>query len=435
MERLRSFHPRMESLETRLNFSGFSSLGVTSLIESAAGGSDSDLVLASATVSWTASTTDNWIHTSSSGMGNGLATFTFDANSGATRTGTLTIAGQTLTVTEAGSGYEAAGSVTLASSGIPGNFSGFTPYNMATDSSGNIFFANYTANDITEWNPTTQTLTNVVSSGLSNPGGVAVDSSGNLYIADTGHNAIKEWNATTQTLTTVISSGLNKPNGVAVDSSGNLYIADTNNGVIREWNASTGIVTPVVSTPDPIDVVLDGAGNLYYGSYQAQTVSEWNVSNQSATTLFSLQGQPMGLAVDGAGNVYAACSYQMVEWHPSTQTVTTIEPTRYGVLPDVAVDGSGNIYYVYNNYTGSDSSRRWAKAPGCRPVAKALRRIHIHSPRYARRSRPRMPTAMPTRSSSIRRCSPAARKPSRCRSQGVQLPVRVISALRGTSTS
>ena len=33
--------------------------------------------------------------------------FSFDANPGATRTGTLTIAGQTLTVTQAGSTYVA----------------------------------------------------------------------------------------------------------------------------------------------------------------------------------------------------------------------------------------------------------------------------------------------------------------------------------------
>ena len=53
-----------------------------------------------------------WLHTSASGTGNGVASFTFDANTGATRTGTLTIAGLTLSVTQAGSGYVAANAVT-----------------------------------------------------------------------------------------------------------------------------------------------------------------------------------------------------------------------------------------------------------------------------------------------------------------------------------
>ena len=57
--------------------------------------------------SWTATANASWLHTTSSGTGNGLAIFTFDANSGATRSGTLTIAGLTLTVTQAGSSYVA----------------------------------------------------------------------------------------------------------------------------------------------------------------------------------------------------------------------------------------------------------------------------------------------------------------------------------------
>ena len=53
-----------------------------------------------------------------SGTGSTNVVFSYDANPGATRTGTLTIAGQTLTVTQAGSTYVAAGPVTtLVSSG------------------------------------------------------------------------------------------------------------------------------------------------------------------------------------------------------------------------------------------------------------------------------------------------------------------------------
>ena len=59
---------------------------------------------------WTATANDSWLHLSAanqSGAGSANVIFTFDANPGATRTGTLTIAGQTLTVTQAGSTYVA----------------------------------------------------------------------------------------------------------------------------------------------------------------------------------------------------------------------------------------------------------------------------------------------------------------------------------------
>ena len=107
----------------------------------------------------------------------------------------MTIAGKTLTVTQAGAGYIAAGPTTLASS------------------------------------------------ILNLPTGIAVDGAGNVYIADTWHSAIEEWNAATGTVTTLVSAGLSYPNSVAVDNVGNVYIADTDNNAIKEWHAATGTVT------------------------------------------------------------------------------------------------------------------------------------------------------------------------------------------------
>ena len=86
-------------------------LATYALLEGPASGTDSDIVVAG--VSWSATSNAAWVHTTSSGTGNGLAIFSFDANSGATRSGTLTIGGLTLTVTQAGSGYVAANPVTL----------------------------------------------------------------------------------------------------------------------------------------------------------------------------------------------------------------------------------------------------------------------------------------------------------------------------------
>ena len=75
------------------------SLGTTNLLEGPAAGSDS--VVLKANSSWTAATNATWLHLSAanqSGPGSTNVVFTFDANSGATRTGTLTIAGQTVTI-------------------------------------------------------------------------------------------------------------------------------------------------------------------------------------------------------------------------------------------------------------------------------------------------------------------------------------------------
>src|SRR5262249_53149049 len=60
-------------------------LASSALLEGPGAGSDAVLVSAA---SWTATANAAWLHTTASGTGNGLASFTFDANTGATRSGT-----------------------------------------------------------------------------------------------------------------------------------------------------------------------------------------------------------------------------------------------------------------------------------------------------------------------------------------------------------
>src|ERR1035438_1754497 len=85
------------------------SLGTTNLLEAPAAGSDSVVLsVTPPSATWTAKTNAAWLYLSAdnqSGAGSANVVFTFDANLGETRTGTLTIAGQTLTVTQAGSTY------------------------------------------------------------------------------------------------------------------------------------------------------------------------------------------------------------------------------------------------------------------------------------------------------------------------------------------
>jgi hypothetical protein len=166
-------------------------LGTTNRLEGPGAGSDS--VVLSANTTWTASTSTDWLHLSAanqSGPGSTNVVFTFDANSGTTRTGTLIIAGQTVTVTQAGATYVAA-------------------------------------------NP----VTTLVSSGLSSPSGVAVDGAVNVYIADTYNNAVKKWSPANNGVTTLGASGLYNLLGVAVDSTGNVYIADRSNNKVEKWGS------------------------------------------------------------------------------------------------------------------------------------------------------------------------------------------------------
>jgi hypothetical protein len=85
---------------------GCSAFGIDPTAQSfgAGGGTGGPIaVTAGAACSWTATTNDSWITITSgaSGTGSGTVGFVVDANTAAARTGTLTIAGQTFTVSQA----------------------------------------------------------------------------------------------------------------------------------------------------------------------------------------------------------------------------------------------------------------------------------------------------------------------------------------------
>ncbi len=76
------------------------SLSSTSQNFGSAGGSGSFTVTTSAGCAWSAVSSVPWITTSSSGSGNGTVNFTVASNTGSARTGTITVGGQTFTVSQ-----------------------------------------------------------------------------------------------------------------------------------------------------------------------------------------------------------------------------------------------------------------------------------------------------------------------------------------------
>jgi hypothetical protein len=127
------------------------------------------------------------------------------------------------------------------------------------------------------------------------PAGVALDSMGNVYVADMDNDAIRMVSPAGVVTTVAGSHGVqgyldatgtaaqfSHPRGVTVDGNGNIYVADTGNEVIRKITA--GAVTTVAGDPG-VSGSADGTG---------------------ATARFHV---PVGLAIDGRGNIYVADSY------------------------------------------------------------------------------------------------------------------------------
>jgi len=176
------------------------------------------------------------------------------------------------------------------------------------------------------------------------PSGLAVDRAGNLYIADAKNDRVRrvtpEGVITTVAGTTRGNSGdggpataarLETPSGIAIDSAGNIYIADTNNCTVRKINPA-GIITKVAGRDRDCRLTGDG------GPATAATLA-----------------MPMGVAVDGAGNLFIADTRNdVVRKVTPAGIISTVAGVENPFGPDsearlsypsgVAVDSAGNLY-------------------------------------------------------------------------------------------
>jgi len=235
---------------------------------------------------------------------------------------------------------------TLAGSGKPGKEDGDgtaasfnTPFDVAVDSEGTVYVADFTNNLIRKITHAGAVTTLTESSGTAATFGgpkVAVDSAGTVYVADAGKNLIRKITPS-GVITTLAGSG--KPgkadgtgteasfeglSGITVDSAGTVYVTDSTNKLIRKITAD-GIVTTLAGTAAsfsvPLGIAVDSAGNVYVADFWDQLIRKITPAGVVTTlagsgklgkddgtgTAASFHG-PIGVAVDSKGTVYVADS-------------------------------------------------------------------------------------------------------------------------------
>jgi len=344
------------SAKAALTIDGYS-LGAAALWEGPGAGADSVvLAVTPGTLSWTNTANSSWLHltaTNQSGVGSTNIIFNFDANPGATRSGSLSIAGQALTVTQAGSSYVAAGILTTLSSNQY-----YRPSGMAVDASGDVYWSavtgvdpTYGSSEIFKWSKVSNTVTRVLSTGMDNPEALAFDTAGNLYVTEVARNAIGQLALGQSALAPLISTGLVGPYGVAVDDAANVYIADTFNNALKKWTPTRNAVQTLAGFfSQPMGVAVDAARNVYVSDTAGGAVKEWLAASSNLITLVAGLKSPWGITVDGSGNVYFAgrADPTVKKWASATRSVTTLVDGLGGPI-GVAVDAIGNVYIADTN--------------------------------------------------------------------------------------
>ncbi len=240
------------------------------------------------------------------------------------------------------------------------------------------------------------------------PVGIATDTQGNVFVSDSGNDTIREITPSVAggVVTTLAGTAgevgstdtligpphFFSPVGVATDATGNLYVADSGNGTIRKIVVGSGVVTTLAGTAGgfgnaddtgaaatfafPLGVGTDSANNVYVADAQNSNIRKitpagvvttlagptgvaGTVGTTDANGTSASFNSPSGVAVDSAGNVFVADTFNhTIRKITPAGDVTTFAGTalnigasdgagavaRFNSPRGLAIDGSGNLY-------------------------------------------------------------------------------------------
>jgi sugar lactone lactonase YvrE len=256
-----------------------------------------------------------------------------------------------------------AGSGSVGSTDGTGNAASFdSPMQLAADSSGNIYVADYGNNKIRKITPAGVVSTLATNTSFNRPAGVAIDNIGNLYVSDTNNHRIVK--ITTSGVESILAgsgsvgnsdgygtaASFRWPYQLTVDKYNNIYLAAYGNNSVRKITPA-GLVTTVASIPNgPVALIVDDADNVYVvndGNNVYKITSGGVVSifagssgwgNVDATGTAASFNTPYGINLDTNGNLYVGdYGNQKIRKITSNGVVTTFA----GVPPTLSsVDGS-----------------------------------------------------------------------------------------------
>ncbi len=264
----------------------------------------------------------------------------------------------------------------------------FNAFDVATDSSGNIFVTDANRHDVQKFNSTGEFVSKfgtkcIIFNGdgcvdpddagplelgdgqFLSPRGIAIDSADNIYVVDF-NNRVQKFNSTGDFESKIISSGANS---VALDSAGNIYVADSLVHDIQKFN-STGDFQSKFSSYGFEDGEFERTGDLTVNSLddiyvvdidndRVQKFNSAGVWQLKFGSTGSGDGQfilPLGITTDSSDNIYVVDLL-----NPSVQKFNSagVWQLKFGSTGsgdgqfsfpnDVVVDSSNNIYVTDAN--------------------------------------------------------------------------------------
>jgi hypothetical protein len=290
------------------------------------------------------------------------------------------------------------------------------PWAVAVDAAGNIYFTDTDNQRIRKVVVLTGIITTVAGTGtpgysgdggpatsaeLNSPFGIAADAAGNIYFADYFNNRARKVAASTGDISTVAGNGtqgfsgdgatatsaeMYYPTSVAVDTVGNIYIADDVNDRIRKVTALTGIIQTVAGTGStgysgdggpatggelfwPYGVAVDTSGNIYVadkdnnriravGSGRAPTPGPGPSINVTVTSSDPnpTMGESVTLTATVLNSLNSPATSGTVSWLNGSTSLGQSNVDTNGIATIITTLGTGGNQLITANYIGTSQS-------------------------------------------------------------------------------
>jgi len=234
-------------------------------------------------------------------------------------------------------------------------------WGVAVDGSGHVYVGDDGGGRVEKFDAAGGFLANISTptSSLYTPG-VAVSSSGDVYVSDVGFGRIDKFAADGTLLGSFGSYGsgpgqFGDPIGVAVASSGDVYVVDNTLDRVQKFDANGNFLASYGTAGSgdgqfnsPFAIAVSGSGNVYVADYGNNRVQEFDANGNF---LASIGGSATAVAVDSAGDLYVGGGSAPVrKFGPNGNFLASIGtygtgPGQFQVQPlGIAVDADGNIY-------------------------------------------------------------------------------------------
>ena len=185
---------------------------------------------------------------------------------------------------------------------------------------------------------------------LTLPESMAYDANGNLWIGSRQAGTVTEFTVSASgvlTPVTAFQTAGTDVDGITFDSLGNMYVANQGTSVYKYSPSGSGftLAATFIVQNNPQQVAISSSGDIWVTGYGSNTLNQYSSTGtlKQSITLSNAQG----IAIDGAGNVWASSENNILYEYSSSgellQSFSVATP-GFNIAWGLTIDTYGNIW-------------------------------------------------------------------------------------------